>query len=165
MYVTVFHAVCGAVKVLFGDYNYNKQVEEYSKVKLVPDKVTESVRESFAPHDKECFNPPYTKQLYETVKQILLAEKWKRRIKKAVVYVDDDHNFLKVYLRKLFHISELVSVTEEVLINSNYWQPYPKTIDFNWVENRPRRTHFYIGTISQPDKNLLLSDAVVAIDV
>lgn len=111
------------------------------------------------------FDPPVYKLRYSAVEDVLLIESNVGQIKKIVEYGCAEMKFLD-YIKPLFGIKEVILVDiDEYVLRENLFRVCPQNVDFLDRRSEALQVSVFAGSISDPDCNLINTDAVIGIEM
>lgn len=119
-----------------------------------------------SPRPKITFSPPVSKQRWWKVLEIIIDERWRKQMKKLVDFGCSSFSFFTI-IKRLSNLNEilLVDINENVLLR-NICTVLP-TDSNRFLKRRecPLMVNVFVGSVVYPDKRLLDSDVVTAIEL
>lgn len=111
------------------------------------------------------FDPPVYKLRYAIVQDILLEEINRNNLKKVVEFGCAEMKLID-YIKNLFYLEKILLVDiDEDLLKENIFRIRPRTIDYINKRREPLEVSVFAGSISDPDCNLVDTDAVIGIEM
>ncbi|CAH0553319.1 unnamed protein product [Brassicogethes aeneus] len=111
------------------------------------------------------FDPPAYLQRYGQVYQTLLNEKWRKDVNKLIDFGCSEFG-LFIYIKRLINLNELIFIDiDEDLLLDNLYKLRPLTVEYLKRRDNPLNINVFCGSVSNPDPQLLNTDAVVAIEL
>lgn len=112
------------------------------------------------------FSPPVSKQRWWKVLEIIVDERWRKEMRKLVDFGCSSFNFFTI-IKRLSNLNEiaLVDINENVLTR-NICTVLPNDSN-KFLKRRegPLLVNIFIGSVIYPDKRLLDTDVVTAIEL
>lgn len=111
------------------------------------------------------FDPPAFRQRYAEVFDILIAEEWRKSLKKMVDFGCSEFGFF-IFVKKVLNLQELLLVDiDEELMKENLYRLKPLTAEYIKTRNQPFTVKVFEGRVQDPDCQLKETNVVTAIEL